>query len=223
MRARSAAVAGAVVAVGAATLMGLTAGIASASGPGECTDNVNVRAEPRIDAPIVALCEAGTAVETGTVRNGFVEITDLGGWAAEEFISIDAAPASAPSSTGTTPSTSSPSTSTPSTSTPSASTPSVATPSSDSGSSDSGSTDSGSTDAGSTDAGPIGGGSTGSGSGGTTTTPAEEDSLRSPGATGPSTGTSDAADTASTGADEPAADEIAPAAPAAPPGLGGLL
>lgn len=213
MRARSAAVAGAVVAVGAATLMGLTAGIASASGPGECTDNVNVRAEPRIDAPIVALCEAGTAVETGTVRNGFVEITDLGGWAAEEFISIDAAPASAPSRTGSTPSTSSPSTSTPSTSTPSTSSPSTSTPSAATPSPDSGSTD----------AGSIGGDSTGSGSGGTSTTPAEEDSLRAPGATGPSTGTSDAADTASTGADEPAADEIAPAAPAAPPGLGGLL
>ncbi len=102
---RSAAVASAVVAVGAATLMGLTAGIASASGPGECIENVNVRAEPSLDAQIVALCEAGTAVQTGMVRNGFVEITDLGGWAAEEFISVDrTAPAPTPSTPGSTPS-----------------------------------------------------------------------------------------------------------------------
>lgn len=91
---RTAAVVGAVVAVSATTLMGVLAGTASAVAPGRCTENVNVRAEPSTTSRIVALCEAGTAVETGTTRDGFVQITDLGGWAAQEYISVDgAAPA----------------------------------------------------------------------------------------------------------------------------------
>lgn len=93
---RTAAIAGAVVAVGAATLMGLTTGIASATPAGSCLETVNVRSEPSRTSDIVAICEAGTAVETGQTRNGFVEIVDLGGWAAEEYIAVDD---SAPSDT----------------------------------------------------------------------------------------------------------------------------
>ncbi|WP_300019536.1 SH3 domain-containing protein [Pseudonocardia sp.] len=98
---RTAAVVGAVVAVSATTLMGF-AGTALARVPGTCTDNVNVRAEPSIDSRIVALCEAGTAVETGATRDGFVRLMDLGGWASAEYISIDGAP---PASSGPAPST----------------------------------------------------------------------------------------------------------------------
>jgi uncharacterized protein YraI len=101
---RTAAVVGAVVAFAAVTLMGMLAGSASASTPGSCLENVNVRAEPTTDARIVALCEAGTAVTTGAVRNGFVRIENLGGWAAEEYIDIEGAPSSntrtAPSTSG---------------------------------------------------------------------------------------------------------------------------
>ncbi len=105
---RTAAVVGAVVAVSATTLMGF-AGSASAMVPGTCTENVNVRAEPDIDSRIVALCEAGTAVTTGATRDGFVRLTDLGGWASAQYISIDGAQ---PASTGPAPSTAtSPSTS----------------------------------------------------------------------------------------------------------------
>lgn len=87
-----AAVLGAMVAVSATTLMGLT-GIASASVPGTCTETVNIRERPSIDSRIVALCEAGTAAQTGPTRDGFVRITDLGGWAVQECISADDAPA----------------------------------------------------------------------------------------------------------------------------------
>ena len=90
---RTAAIAGAVVAVGAATMMGLT-GIASATPAGSCLENVNVRAEPSMDSRIVAVCEAGTAVDTGETRNGFVRVINLGGWAAEEFVAVDESSAS---------------------------------------------------------------------------------------------------------------------------------
>lgn len=118
---RTAAVVGAVVAVSATTLMGVLAGTASAVSPGRCVENVNVRAEPSTDSRIVAVCEAGTAVETGRIRNGFVQLTDQGGWAAEQYVSVDgAAPAagSAPS-TRPAPTSSDDTTSTPRTTSPS--------------------------------------------------------------------------------------------------------
>jgi hypothetical protein len=94
---RAIAVTGAAVAVGAAALM--TAGVAAADAPGRCAENVNVRAEPSIDAPIVAVCEAGTAVTTGRVSDGFVELTDLDGWAAAEYVEVDGRRVGAPGST----------------------------------------------------------------------------------------------------------------------------
>jgi uncharacterized protein YraI len=112
---RTAAVVGAVVAVSATTLMGF-AGTALARVPGTCTETVNVRAEPSIDSRIVAVCEAGTAVETGTTRNGFVRLMDLGGWASAQYVSIDGAE---PASTGSAPSTASSPTTSPSTTPPS--------------------------------------------------------------------------------------------------------
>lgn len=115
---RTAAVVGAVVAFAAVTLMGMLAGSAAAATPGTCTDNVNVRAEPSMTARILSVCETGTAVTTGAVRNGFVRIENLDGWAAEDYIAVDGAspnstPRTAPSSpsddsTTTAPSTTSP-------------------------------------------------------------------------------------------------------------------
>lgn len=93
---RAAAVVGAVVAVSATTMMALVAGTASASEPGRCTENVNVRAEPDINSRIVALCEAGTNVQVGESRDGFVQLIDLGGWSAQEYVSVNGAPAAAP-------------------------------------------------------------------------------------------------------------------------------
>lgn len=95
---RTVAVVGAMVAVGATTLMGIAAGTASAQAPGRCLENVNVRAEPSIASRIVAVCEAGTAVQTDRIRNGFVQLTDLGGWAAAEYVEVDGSPAGAPGS-----------------------------------------------------------------------------------------------------------------------------
>jgi hypothetical protein len=83
---RTAAV-GAVVAVGVAGLMGLVAGTATAAPPGRCVENVNVRAEPDADAPIVALCRARSETRLGATRGGYVELTDLGGWAALQYVS----------------------------------------------------------------------------------------------------------------------------------------
>ena len=63
-------------------LHGRAAGTASADEPGRCLQNVNVREEPDVDSRIVAMCEAGTKVEIGAERDGFVRTsTNLGGWA----------------------------------------------------------------------------------------------------------------------------------------------
>ncbi len=100
---RTVAVVGAMVAVAASTLMGVAATAASAATPGRCLENVNVRAEPSIDSRIVAVCEAGTVVQTERLRDGFVRLTDLRGWASAEYIQIDGAPAG-PSRPGGSPS-----------------------------------------------------------------------------------------------------------------------
>lgn len=85
---RAVAAVGAAVAVGAATLA-VIAGTAAAAEPGRCIDNVNVRAEPSMDARILSVCQTGTDVEVGETRNGFVQLVDLGGWASAEFVSVD--------------------------------------------------------------------------------------------------------------------------------------
>lgn len=95
---RTVAVVGATVAVGATTLMGIAAGTAAADVPGRCLDNVNVRAQPSMDARIVAVCEAGDAVQTDAVRDGFVQLTNLGGWAVAEYVEVDGVPVGAPGS-----------------------------------------------------------------------------------------------------------------------------
>ncbi|NMI00040.1 SH3 domain-containing protein [Pseudonocardia acidicola] len=98
---RAAAVVGGLVAVGAATAMALAAGTASAAEQGRCTDNVNVRAEPSDTARIVAVCQRGTEVTIGQKRNGFVELTNLHGWAIEQYVSSgNSAPARTTPTTG---------------------------------------------------------------------------------------------------------------------------
>jgi hypothetical protein len=84
---RRTATVGAVVAVGAAGIMALVAGTAAAAPPGRCIENVNVRAEPDAGAPVVALCPARTEARLGPTRGGYVELTDLGGWAAVQYVS----------------------------------------------------------------------------------------------------------------------------------------
>jgi len=94
---RAAAVAGAVLAVSAGAAMAIAAGTASAEEPGRCTDNVNVRAEPTADARIVALCEAGKQVKIGERQGDFVKLTELGGWAVAQYVTVDgASPAESP-------------------------------------------------------------------------------------------------------------------------------
>ncbi len=85
---RAAAGVGALVAAGAVTLV-VVGGTANAAGAGRCTDNVNVRKQPDVTSQIVAVCERGQAVQVGKTRDGFVQLTDLGGWAAQEFVSVD--------------------------------------------------------------------------------------------------------------------------------------
>ena len=85
---RAAAGVGALVAAGAVTLV-VVGGTANAAGTGRCTDNVNVREEPDITSQIVAVCERGQAVQVGKTQDGFVELTDLEGWAAQEYVSVD--------------------------------------------------------------------------------------------------------------------------------------
>jgi hypothetical protein len=95
--ARVAAVVSAIAAVGAGTMIAV--GTASAAEPAKCVENVNVREQPRIDSKVIALCEAGTTVEAGEIRNGFVRLTDLGGWSAQEYISINGQKPVKPTST----------------------------------------------------------------------------------------------------------------------------
>ena len=85
---RAAAGVGALVAAGAVTLV-VVGGTANAAGTGRCTDNVNVREEPDITSQIVAVCERGQAVQVGKTQDGFVQLTDLDGWAAQEYVSVD--------------------------------------------------------------------------------------------------------------------------------------
>ena len=92
---RAAAGVGALVAAGAVTLV-VVGGTANAAGTGRCTDNVNVREQPDITSEIVAVCERGQSVQVGKTQDGFVQLTDLDGWAAQEYVSVDGrAPASA--------------------------------------------------------------------------------------------------------------------------------
>jgi hypothetical protein len=102
---RATAVVGAVVAVSATAAVALLSGTATATPspeqPGRCTKNVNVRSEPDSTSRIVALCEEGTAVKVGEARDGFLRLTNLGGWAAQEYISVNGrAPAPAARTSG---------------------------------------------------------------------------------------------------------------------------
>jgi hypothetical protein len=93
---RAAATAGAVVAVSATAVVALVSGTATATPaagePSRCAKNVNVRAEPDPTSRIVALCEQGTEVKVGESRDGFVQLTNLGGWAAQEYVSVNGQP-----------------------------------------------------------------------------------------------------------------------------------
>ncbi len=98
--ARVAAATGAVVVAGAATMLAVAAGTASADEPGRCVQNVNIREEPDAQSRIVALCEAGTKVQLGDERDGWVHIDELGGWASKDFVKPDESTARSDSSSG---------------------------------------------------------------------------------------------------------------------------
>jgi hypothetical protein len=95
---RAAAVVGAVLAVSASATVALVA-TASADEPGRCIKNVNIREKPDVDSRIVALCEAGTQVQVGETRDGFVHLTNLGGWSAQQYVAVNGRTPSAPAAT----------------------------------------------------------------------------------------------------------------------------
>jgi Bacterial SH3 domain len=102
----AAATAGVLIAAGAAVTMAVAVGTAAADTPGRCVTNVNVRAEPDITSSIVGRCQAGTAVQVGPERNGFVQLSELHGWAAADYVAVDGAtptPAPAPAGDAPTP------------------------------------------------------------------------------------------------------------------------
>jgi hypothetical protein len=78
-----------VVSVGAVALV---SGTTDADEPGHCTKNVDVHTEPDTTSHVVALCEADTEVQTDATRDGFVELTSLGGWEAQEHVSGNGQP-----------------------------------------------------------------------------------------------------------------------------------
>lgn len=102
---RKIAVVGALVAVSATTTMALVAGTAaaapSATQPGKCVDNVNVRAQPSTTSKIVAVCETGKAVQVDETKDGFVHLADLKGWAAQEYVSVNGKTPPTPASRAT--------------------------------------------------------------------------------------------------------------------------
>jgi hypothetical protein len=89
---RTAVAVGTVVAISASAAVALISGTAAADEPGRCVKNVNVREEPDVTSRIVQLCVAGTDVQTGESQDGFVQLIDLGGWAAQEYISVNGEP-----------------------------------------------------------------------------------------------------------------------------------
>jgi SH3 domain-containing protein len=94
---RAAATAGALLATSAAVAMALAVGTAAADEPGRCVTNVNVRAEPSPTSRIVNRCQAGTAVQVGETRDGFVRLDEFRGWASAQYVAVDGAtPAPAP-------------------------------------------------------------------------------------------------------------------------------
>ena len=68
--------------------MVLAVGTAAADEPGRCTEAVKVRAEPDLTAPVVGVCPAGTAVQVGEIREGYLYLTDYAGWVAWEYVTI---------------------------------------------------------------------------------------------------------------------------------------
>jgi hypothetical protein len=93
---RAAVTAGVLLAASAAAAMALAVGTASAAAPGRCTTDVNVRTEPAVTAPVVGRCAEGTAVQVGEERDGFVQLAELGGWAAAQYVARDDVPVPAP-------------------------------------------------------------------------------------------------------------------------------
>lgn len=89
-RGRAAAVVGGLVAAGATTVLVLV-GTASAAEQGHCSDNVNVRSQPAATASVVTVCKRGTAVTLGEHKNGYVQLTNLNGWASEQYITSGSA------------------------------------------------------------------------------------------------------------------------------------
>jgi hypothetical protein len=87
---RAAVAVGAMVVVSTTTAVALASGAAAAE-PGRCTGNVDVRSEPDVTSRVVTLCEAGTPVRVGETRDGFVQLVDLEGWAAQEYVAVDEA------------------------------------------------------------------------------------------------------------------------------------
>jgi uncharacterized protein YraI len=85
-RARIVAVVGLVVAAAVTTVLAVVSGTAQAAEGGTCTDTVNVREQPSLDAPVIGTCEAGTAVSIDDRRDNFVHLTSPAGWASADFV-----------------------------------------------------------------------------------------------------------------------------------------
>lgn len=98
--ARVAAGAGLLLVAVTAIALGAAAGTAAAAAPGRCTADVNVRAEPEPTAEVVGLCAAGTAVEVGERRDGFVRLPELGGWSAARYVAVEGEPTGSAPATG---------------------------------------------------------------------------------------------------------------------------
>ncbi|MBN9112739.1 MAG: SH3 domain-containing protein [Pseudonocardia sp.] len=109
-RGRAAAVIGGLVAAGATTVL-VMVGTASAAEQGRCTDNVNVRSQPSATASVVTVCKRGTDVTIGERRNGYVQLTNLNGWASEQYVSANPGRSGSATTTKSTTSHSAPTTS----------------------------------------------------------------------------------------------------------------
>jgi hypothetical protein len=89
-RARIVAGVGLVVAAAVTTVLAVVGGTAQAADGGTCTDTVNVREQPSLDAPVIGTCEAGTAVSIDDRRDNFVHLTSPAGWASADFVTTTA-------------------------------------------------------------------------------------------------------------------------------------
>jgi uncharacterized protein YgiM (DUF1202 family) len=54
-----------------------------------CTEQVRVRSQPSITAPVIGSCKAGEKVTVDKTENGFAYLVNKSGWASTDYLGLD--------------------------------------------------------------------------------------------------------------------------------------